>query len=275
MKNGKDYFEIAEEVRDFFPTSFPPGIGARQVWPCVLIACLLGLTLAMAIGIVLEIRRCLYNRNRNRKYARRRLDPAFSAKEGERKNQRWRTRFPDRHRTIIPPPPGFAEDLCRQWDRVHDSFAELLKFGEMLIELEDYVDNSYRLDAPGNIVGRNRGIKGFLRDHCPHITYATAMHYRSLALKARETQRAKLHEIRRESATLRDFHDSLDAHLGVTYRRLDAKRLWVPRERDRNPQLDVFAVREQARSTARRLRRPQRRRFLASLREIVREIEVS
>ena len=252
------------------PGGFSSGRWFQMMWPWMLGVAFSGIMFELLKFVLLEVRRSVYNRNRNLKYANRNT---------RRKNQAWRTKFPSRggHKVNFPP-PGFADDLRKQWDKVHDSLEEMLKFGDMLIELEDYVDNSYIFNKEGDIVGRNRGIKGFLEDYCPDIVYTTAMHYRALALKAREISKdhVKLQKICTESTTIHELRESFDSHLGVVYRQLDHER-YCPghSDKDSNPQFTIFSMREQAHSTVKRLSRPQRQRFLASLQDLVKEISVS
>jgi len=165
-----------------------PGGGAimTAMWPVVLLAAVSGLAFELVKWVVSDVRRHVYNGNRNRKYVE------GKRAEGKKvhKNMTWRTerigRLKNSRGIPLPTPPGFAEDLCRQWDKVRDSTEEMIRFGEMVVELEDYVDNAFIFNGAGEIIGRHPGVKGFLNMECPHIGYVTAIRYRILAMKARE-----------------------------------------------------------------------------------------
>jgi len=77
-----------------------------------------------------------------------------------------------------------------EWARAHGSDEGRVKFGLLLLEAEEAVDNSIIMgeDRFGNhvIVGRRSGLKGWLAEHCPHIGYKTAMRYKALAKRALE-----------------------------------------------------------------------------------------
>jgi len=257
------------------PAEFSSGRWLQMMWPWMLIAFFAGITFISLQLALFEIRRRIYNRNRNRKYIEEgRGEESKDRRERERKNQRWRTRRRNANTAIRRPlPPGFTEDLCRQWDRAHDSLEETLKFGTMLIELEDYVDNSFKYNARGDIVGRNPGMKGFLRMRCPHIGYSTAIRYRMLALKAREVEiKGKLKEVQEKATSIDDLWDRLDSCLsGVEDRTMDYRRHRRHRCRDKS----IFALREQARAALRNKDRRERERYVFALQELAREFSVS
>jgi len=259
-----------------FSGGMPAGYsGLRPAWPLILAALIAGVASELAKAAILETRRNIYNRNRNRKYIEGgRAEERKGRKERERKNQRWRTTRRNANTAVRRPlPPGFTEELRRQWDKVHDSLDETLKFGKMLVELEDYVDNSFRYNRNGDIVGRNPGMKGFLALHCPHIGYGTAIRYRMLALKAREVEiKGKLEEVQAKATSIDDLWDRLDSCLsGVEDRTVDYRRRMKHRCRDR----DIFALRDQVRSAVRNKGLSKRERYLFALKELIREFSVS
>jgi len=211
-------------------------------------------------SIILEIRRHLYNRNRNLTYA---------------KKKKWQKKSQPRWKIPRPLPPGFVEDLCEQWNKVHDSLDEMLKFGEMLIELDDYVDNSFIFDDKGNIISRFPGIKGFLKKHCPHIPYKTAMRYRILAMKSRvATANGDLPGIRKDCKFIDTLTKRLDSSLGVEHRRIKPakRRQHLCRLNPNSASLDI---REQARADLLRIHSSQRNDYVAALHETVRRLWVS
>jgi len=255
------------------------------MWPVVLLAVVSGLAFELVKWVILGARRHIYNRNRNRKYAEGKLhDRDSQCAEGkgikerrERKNMLWRTGGPrDWRRAPLPAPEGFAEELCRQWDKVHDSMEEMIRFGEMMVELEDYVDNSYIFDGD-DIVGRHPGMKGFLESKCPHIGYSTAIRYRIFAMKAKEVvlRQGDAVKVGAQCRTVCELGEALDARLGVVRRRLERPRRQCSRLRkDRSPQPVIFSIRDAVRSAG-RLDVLRRRRVADALREILRELAVS
>ena len=280
----KRYYETVDTILDYVPMGHDKVRGIRVVWPLVLATILLGLSLEATLFAIREIRRNIYNRNRNLKHASQKHKK--SARDQNRKyakkNQTWRTLEGKRqgkyhHTKPLPLPPMFAEGLNKQWDKLHDSLEEMLKFGDMLIELDDYVDNSFIFDGD-TIVGRLPGMKGFLEKHCPHIGYPTAMRYRSLALKAHEVAKShgKLQKILKECTTIFELGKRLDTYLDIKYRqrKFDSRRP-IHRTPD-NPQPAIFSMREQAHSAIEQLKKPaERQRFISAMRELVREISVS
>jgi len=90
-------------------------------------------------------------------------------------------------RTTTNPCPS-AEDLLNAWRHVRDSKENLVRFGSMMQDLECYVDNSLRFDRTGRIVGRNAGVKGWLREHAPELAehYTSVIRYKAAAKKLRQ-----------------------------------------------------------------------------------------
>jgi len=239
------------------------------MWPIFLLAAVSGVAFDLVKWVISNIRRHVYNRNRNRKYAETKHE-----KKKVYKNMTWRKKSPRKpmNRVRPSPPPLFAKDLCRQWDKVHDSLEEMIRFGEMMIELEDYVDNSFIFDHKGDIVGRHPGIKGFLAEECPHIGYKTAMRYRILAMKAQETG-SKIHT---QCCTVCELEKKFDTALGVPHRCLENPCLDQRRKkRNRSPQGAIYSIREVARSATGKLDAPRRQRVVAALLEIARELSAS
>jgi len=241
------------------------------MWPVFLLAVVSGVTFDIVKWVISKVRRHIYNQNRNRKYG----ETKRPDRRGERKNMTWRTEKPrDWRKAPLPCPSGFAEDLCRQWDKVHDSHEELIRFGEMMIELEDYVDNSFIFDYKGDIVRRHPGIKGFLAEKCPHIGYVTAIRYRLLAMKAREVVRkhGDVAKIYAQCPAVCELVKKFDKRLRVKHRHLECPRQRHCRQKaDRTPQCAIFSLRETAHS-ARMLDTPRRQRVVNALLELAREL---
>ena len=242
------------------PEGFSSGRWFQMMWPFMLAAFFAGVVFILLKIAIFEIRRSIYNRNRNLAYA------------GKKK---WRKKSQPRWKVPHPLPPGFEEGLREQWDKVHDSLDEMLKFGEMLIELEDYVDNSFVFDDKGNIVSRFPGIKGFLKEHCPHIPYKTAMRYRILAMKSHVAkENGDLPEIRKNCKYIDTLTKRLDSSLGVEHIRLKYKK-----RREHlcrlNPNSASLDLRGQAHADLLRIHSSQRQLYTSALQELARKMSVS
>ena len=63
-----------------------------------------------------------------------------------------------------------------------------LRLGGLLEDLECYVDNCLRLGPNGEVLGRNGGVKAWLREHTPELfgRYKTLMRHKSLARRLRQ-----------------------------------------------------------------------------------------
>ena len=74
------------------------------------------------------------------------------------------------------------------WRHVRDSKEALIRFGSMIQDLECYEDNSLRFDGSGRIVGRNAGLKGWLRENAPELAphYTPVIRYKAAAKKLQQ-----------------------------------------------------------------------------------------
>ena len=63
-----------------------------------------------------------------------------------------------------------------------------IRLGGLLEDLECYVDNCLRFGSDGEILGRNGGVKAWLREHVPELFehYKTLMRYKALAKRLRQ-----------------------------------------------------------------------------------------
>jgi hypothetical protein len=63
----------------------------------------------------------------------------------------------------------------------------------MMHDLECYVDNCLRFDDAGNVVGRNGGIRGWLKENVPDLfpKYKTLMRYKALVVRLRQATGTK------------------------------------------------------------------------------------
>ena len=108
--------------------------------------------------------------------------PGYYAQEKARRQALAHERRSTRRRTTLNPIPT-PEALLAQFGRIRRNPREMLVFGSMLEDLEAYVDNSLVRDPDGTIVGRNGGIKQWLRENCAELgkRYHTVMRYKALA----------------------------------------------------------------------------------------------
>jgi len=119
-----------------------------------------------------------------------------------------------------------GEEVARQWDRSHDSIGEMVRFGLMLLEVEEVTDSSVIMaedvDGVPVIVGRKPGVRGWLAEHCPHIGYKTAMRYKSLARKALQSKKGE--GLVGKSETVHALQESLYTDLDIPHCRLERPR---------------------------------------------------
>ena len=110
----------------------------------------------------------------------------YEAEKARRRAMAEERRRVRRRVTTSPCPTKMA--FLEAWRRVRDSKESLVRFGSMVQDLECYVDNSLRMDGAGRIVGRNAGIKGWLRENLPELAehYSTVMRYKAAAKKLRQ-----------------------------------------------------------------------------------------
>jgi len=110
----------------------------------------------------------------------------YEAEKARRRAMAEERRRVRRRETTSPCPA--REALLEAWRNVRDSKESLVRFGSMMQDLECYVDNSLRMDEYGHIVGRNAGIKGWLRENLPELAehYSMVMRYKAAAKKLRQ-----------------------------------------------------------------------------------------
>ncbi len=113
--------------------------------------------------------------------------PGYYAREKARRQALAHERRSTRRRTTLNPIPT-PEALLEQFGRIRRNPREMLVFGSMLEDLEAYVDNSLVRDPDGMIVGRNGGIKQWLRENCAELgkRYHTVMRYKALAKRFKQ-----------------------------------------------------------------------------------------
>ena len=117
--------------------------------------------------------------------------PKYYPQERSRRARlaRDRRRVRDRFTLSNCPKP---KELLAQYEKAKSGAREALRFGSMLCDLEAFCDNSLLRNVNGEIVGRNPGMKGWIRDNCPELLphYKNAMRYKGLAEKFRQVSGA-------------------------------------------------------------------------------------
>ena len=80
------------------------------------------------------------------------------------------------------------EQILDAWIVRRKSHEDAIRFGSLIEDLECYIDNSLRRDEDGVIVGRNPGVKGWLRENIPALAlqYTTVMRYKAAAKKLKQ-----------------------------------------------------------------------------------------
>lgn len=113
--------------------------------------------------------------------------PFYYARETERRRQLAAARRKvARRRTTAPMPT--PEDLRDAWAHRKDSGEAMIRLGGMLHDLACYVDSCLKFDADGRVVGRNGGIRGWIRACVPELEgkYKTLMRYKAMAMRLRQ-----------------------------------------------------------------------------------------
>ena len=118
--------------------------------------------------------------------------PFYYAREVERRRRLAieRRKLHRRRTTAEMPTP---EALLKAWRERKSSREAMIVLGGMMHDLECYVDNCLKIDEYGNVVGRNGGIRGWLREVMPQLLpkYKTLMRYKALAVRLRQATETK------------------------------------------------------------------------------------
>ena len=154
-----------------------------------------GVCIAMDIGVAIrrDVRNILdpVERDRIKRELMRDLRslrrPFYYARETERRRQLAAERRKVKRRRTTAPMPT-PEDLRAAWAHRKDSGEAMVRLGGLLHDLDCYVDNCLRFDADGRVVGRNGGIRGWLRACVPELEpkYKTLMRYKAMAVRLRQ-----------------------------------------------------------------------------------------
>ena len=113
--------------------------------------------------------------------------PFYYARETERRRRLAAERRKINRRYTTAPAPT-PDALLAVWKARKDSREAMIRLGGMLHDLECYVDNCLKIDESGAVVGRNGGIRGWIRENLPELSpkYKTLMRYKALAVRLRQ-----------------------------------------------------------------------------------------
>ncbi len=113
--------------------------------------------------------------------------PFYYARETERRRRLAAERRKVNRRYTTAPAPS-PEALLAAWEARKESREAMVRLGGMLQDLECYVDNCLKIDETGAVVGRNGGIRGWIRENLPELSpkYKTLMRYKALAVRLRQ-----------------------------------------------------------------------------------------
>ena len=133
---------------------------------------LLGVCIAMDIGILMrdEVKKLASPGERDRMKRELMRDlrivrrPFYYAHEKARRRELAAARRKLSRRTTTAPMPAPGA-LLAAWNGRKDSREAMIRLGGMLHDLECYVDNCLRFDESGEVVGRNAGIRGWLKEN--------------------------------------------------------------------------------------------------------------
>lgn len=173
---------------------YTPGMGTiecyEEMWSAAFVFCLVIIVVLLAFSLHgaqwtgLELYR-IYDR-----IAHKMRRPIYYDTEAKKRadklvKQRSESRR-IRHRTSILQPPA-PSVLMTAWDRsrVHGAVKEKLVLGSMMALVEAVIDHDLKRDISGEIVGRNPGVRGWLKANCPELLphYKSLMHYKAMADK--------------------------------------------------------------------------------------------
>ncbi len=118
--------------------------------------------------------------------------PFYYARETERRRKLAKDRRKVKRRRTSTPMP-MPEEILAAWNERKASREAMIRLGGMLHDLECYVDNCLRFDGGGDVIGRNGGIRGWLKENLPELSpkYKTLMRYKALAVRLRQATDTK------------------------------------------------------------------------------------
>ena len=118
--------------------------------------------------------------------------PFYYARETERRRALSISRRKIRRRSTLSKMPT-PEMVMEAWNRRKESKEAMIVLGGIMQDLECFVDNCLRIDETGRVVGRNGGIRGWLKENLPDLfpRYKTLMRYKAMAIKLRQATGTK------------------------------------------------------------------------------------
>ena len=178
--SGKDWFAARNAPREL-DSDFNPLI--------------LGVAICMDIGVAMReaVRKVADPAERARTAAELRRDlrilrrPLYYARETEHRRTLALERQKDPRRSTTAPMPA-PDEVLAAWEARKESKEAMIRLGGMLHDLACYVDSRLRFDGDGAVVGRNGGIRGWLKANLPGLVprYKTLMRYKAMAVKLRQ-----------------------------------------------------------------------------------------
>ena len=113
--------------------------------------------------------------------------PFYYAREKKRRRELAAERRKILRRSTTAPMPT-PRGLLAAWNVRKESKEAMIRLSGMLHDLACYVDSSLRIDGNGDVVGRNGGIRGWLRENLPELAgkYKTLMRYKAMAIRLRQ-----------------------------------------------------------------------------------------
>jgi hypothetical protein len=113
--------------------------------------------------------------------------PHYYAAENERRRRLADERRRIKSRRTVNGCPT-KEQILDAWIARRRSHEDAMRFGSLLEDLECYIDNDLRRSEDGVILGRNPGIKGWLKENLPALAlqYTSVMRYKAAAKKMKQ-----------------------------------------------------------------------------------------
>ncbi len=160
----------------------------------------IGVCVAMDIGVAMKLLpKANLSPEENRKKrkelvkAMRKLRrSSYYEAENMRRRKLAEARRKIRSRSTTAPQPE-PEEILEAWNRRKESKESMIRLGGLLHDLECYVDNRLKIDENGRIIGRQRGIRGWLTACLPELLphYKRLMQYKAMAIRLRQATNTK------------------------------------------------------------------------------------
>ena len=92
------------------------------------------------------------------------------------------------NRRLTSAPKPTPDQIRKAWEVRKTSREAMIILGGMIHDLECYVDNCLKINSNGVVIGRNGGIRGWIKRNVPelHKKYKTLMRYKALAIRLRQ-----------------------------------------------------------------------------------------